>query len=188
MSGKSNYWRNDRILLVRYKNMSVFKNLISKIESRWNQLIDLPFAYTIYDDEVKMQYQQEQRMASLFSVFTILSITIAVTGLIGLVAYSAEQRKKEIGIRKVFGASLTSIYVMINTQYVKLLLIALVFATPTTWWLMQQWLDSFPYKITINPLIFIVAGVAELVLSLSCVGYLAMRAAMLNPSMVLKDE
>lgn len=188
MNGKSRYWRNDRILVVRYRNIAGFKDLISKIESRWNQLIDLPFAYTIYEDEVKMQYQQEQRMASLFSVFTTLSITIAVTGLIGLVAYSAEQRKKEIGIRKVFGASLTSIYVMINTQYVKLLLVALLLATPATWWLMQQWLDSFPYKITINPLIFFVAGVAELALSLLCVGYLAMRAAMLNPSTVLKDE
>ena len=135
-----------------------------------------------------MQYQQEQTMGGLFSIFTGLSITIAVTGLIGLVAYSAEQRKKEIGIRKVFGASLGRIYLMINKQYVMLLLIALLVATPLTWWVMQQWLNTFPYRITINPLIFVIAGALELFLSLFCVGYLSLRAAMANPARVLKDE
>lgn len=188
LNNKCTYPRFDQILTIRYRDMSTFNNILSELESRWNQLVDLPFNYNIYDEQVKMQYQQEQRMATLFSIFTALSITIAVTGLIGLVAYSAEQRKKEIGVRKVFGASVSSIYVMVNSQYVKLLLIALVIATPGTWWLMQQWLDSFPYKITINPFIFLAAGIAELVLSLLCVGYLALRAATLNPATVLKDE
>ncbi|HTE29151.1 MAG TPA: FtsX-like permease family protein, partial [Chryseolinea sp.] len=184
---KSLAFGNERIILIRYKTQKL-QQLMKKIESRWGQIIELPFSYTVYNEELKMQYQQEQRMASLFSIFTILSITIAVTGLVGLVAYSAEQRKKEIGIRKVFGASLGKIYIMINTQYIRLLAIALLLATPMTWWLMQQWLNSFPYRVFINPLIFVAAGTAELVLSLFCVGYLALRAAMLNPATVLKDE
>ena len=159
------------------------------MENRWNQLVEAaPFETSFYDDEIKMQYQQESRVASLMSVFTGLSITIAVIGLVGLVAYSAEQRKKEIGIRKVFGASLGRIYLMINAQYVRLLGISLLIATPVSWWLMQQWLNTFPYRTEINPWIFITSGVAELILAMLCVGYLALRAASLNPATVLKDE
>jgi putative ABC transport system permease protein len=183
----SDFWGLNRVILIRY-NTTEFNALVDKMQSRWGQLVQLPFSYTLYDEEVKMQYQQEQTMGGLFSIFTGLSITIAVTGLIGLVAYSAEQRKKEIGIRKVFGASLGKIYLMINKQYVVLLLIALLVATPLTWWVMQQWLNTFPYRITINPLIFIAAGTVELLLSLFCVGYLSLRAAMANPARVLKDE
>lgn len=184
----SNSYGDERIMLIRY-NTRELPGLISRIENQWNELVEAtPFSVSFYDEEVKMQYQQEQQMASLFSVFTALSITIAVIGLVGLVAYSAEQRKKEIGIRKVFGASLTRIYIMINAQYVRLLCVALLIATPISWWLMQQWLNSFPYRVEINPWIFITSGVAELVLAMICVGYLALRAASLNPASVLKDE
>ena len=127
-------------------------------------------------------------MASLMSIFTGLSITIAVIGLVGLVAYATEQRRKEIGIRKVFGASLMRIYIMVNAQYVRLLVISLCVATPVSWWLMQQWLDTFPYRTEINPWIFVVAGVTELILAVCCVGYLALRAVSVNPATVLRDE
>jgi len=113
---------------------------------------------------------------------------VGIIGLIGLVAYSAEQRKKEIGIRKVFGASITRIFVMINSQYVKFIVIALVLATPFAWWGMTQWLNSFAYHIEVTPFAFIAAGVAELVLAVVCVGYLSLRAATLSPAVVLKDE
>jgi len=184
----SNIFGNGRIVLVRY-NTRDLKPLISRIESRWNKMVEAtPFSISFYDEEVKMRYQQEQRMASLFSVFTVLSITIAVIGLVGLVSYSAEQRKKEIGIRKAFGASLTRIYIMINTQYVRLLCVALLIATPISYWLMQQWLNTFPYRVDIDVWIFVVSGVVELALALICVGYLALRVASLNPAAVLKEE
>lgn len=184
----SNAFGDHRIVLVRYGTQDV-QGLIRKIEAQWNKLAEaVPFSTSFYDEDVKMQYQQEARMASLFSVFTGLSITIAVIGLVGLVSYSAEQRKKEIGIRKVFGASLSRIYIMINTQYIRLLLIALVIATPIAWLLMQEWLNTFPYRITVNPLIFAISGVVELVLAMICVSYMALRAASLNPAAVLKDE
>lgn len=183
-----NTFRKDRIVVLRY-NTSDVSSLIRKIENAWNRLVDAtPFSVTFYDEQVKMQYQQELRMASLFSVFTTLSITIAVIGLVGLVSYSAEQRKKEIGIRKVFGASLSRIYIMINTQYVRLVCLSFLIATPVAWLLMQQWLNSFAYRVTVNPLIFAISGFAELLLAMICVSYLALRAASLNPATVLKDE
>lgn len=179
---------DNRIMMIRYKTGEI-RELMTKIERRWNQVASaIPLEMFFYDEELKMQYEAEQKMASLLSIFTGLSITIAVIGLVGLVAYSAEQRKREIGIRKVFGASLTGIYVMINVQYVRLLFVSLLIATPVSWWLMQQWLDTFPYRTDIDPWIFLAAGAAELVLALVCVGYLALRAASLNPATVLKDE
>jgi len=185
---KSNMFGDIRTVAIRFNTPDV-ASLIAKIEKRWNQIADAtPFEYSFLDESLKMRYQEEQRLGSLFSVFTVLSITIAIIGLVGLVAYSAEQRKKEIGVRKVFGASLTSIYLMMNTQYVKLLVVALVIATPLSWWAMQQWLDTFQYKVAINPWLFIWAGAAELILAMVCVGYLALRAASLNPATVLKEE
>jgi putative ABC transport system permease protein len=177
-----------KVVLIRYNTQNI-QRLTATLENQWNKLVEAtPFSFSFYDEEVKMQYDQEQRMASLFSIFTGLSITIAVIGLVGLVSYSAEQRKKEIGIRKVFGASLYRIYIMINTQYVRLICISLLIATPAAWLLMQQWLNSFPYRVEVNPLIFVVSGLVELVLALMCVSYLALRAASLNPATVLKDE
>jgi putative ABC transport system permease protein len=177
-----------KVVLIRYNTQNI-QRLTATLENQWNKLVEAtPFSFSFYDEEVKMQYDQEQRMASLFSIFTGLSITIAVIGLVGLVSYSAEQRKKEIGIRKVFGASLSRIYIMINTQYVRLICISLLIATPAAWLLMQQWLNSFPYRVEVNPLIFVVSGLVELVLALMCVSYLALRAASLNPATVLKDE
>jgi putative ABC transport system permease protein len=113
---------------------------------------------------------------------------IAIIGLIGLVSYSAEVRKKEIGIRKVFGASTSRIILMMNSQYVRLVFFACAFAVPFSWWAISNWLDSFEYKIEISPLTFVAAGFAELILALLSVGYISMRAASANPSKVLRDE
>lgn len=184
----SQYYNPSRIVAIKFQTTEV-PELINKIEQRWNQRANAtPFDFSFYEQDLKMQYQQEQRLGALFSIFSGLSIFIAIIGLVGLVSYSAEQRKKEIGIRKTFGASLTGIYIMMNSQYVKLILIGLVLATPTTWWLMTKWLESFAYQITISPWIFILAGISELLLALICVGYLALRAASLNPAAVLKEE
>jgi putative ABC transport system permease protein len=185
---RSKMWDAGWITMIRYKAENP-SELISKIEQRWNQVVNgVSIEYSFFDQELKQQYQQEQQLGALFSIFTGLSITIAVIGLVGLVSYSAEQRKKEIGIRKVFGASLSSIYVMINTQYIRLVVIALFIATPVSWWFMKEWLETFAYRTSIDISVFLLAGLAELVLALICVGYLALRAASLNPSAVLKEE
>ena len=186
----SGLYRDDRIMLVRYQAQQL-QPVLNKIESRWKQLAEsIPLSYTFYDETLKKLYAVEERLGALFFVFTALSITIAVMGLVGLVSYSAEQRKKEIGIRKVFGASLTGIYVMMNKEYVRLMIIALLIATPAAWWLMDQWLGQIPdsNRIAISPLVFLYAFIVELVLALVCVGYLALRAASLNPTVALKEE
>ena len=183
-------YREDRIMMVRYKAQEL-QSVLNRVETRWKQLAEsIPLSYTFYDETLKKQYSFEERLGALFFIFTALSITIAVMGLVGLVSYSAEQRKKEIGIRKVFGATLTGIYVMMNKEYVRLMLIALVIATPAAWWLMQQWLGQIPdtNRIEISPLVFVFAFIVELALALICVGYLALRAASLNPSVALKEE
>jgi putative ABC transport system permease protein len=185
---ESRLWGDSRIILVKYKTDDL-RALISKIETRWNQIAEAtPFHTSFYDEEVKKQYEQEQRLGSLFSMFTILSMAIAVVGLVGLVAYSAETRKKEIGIRKVFGASVPRIMLLMNSQYVKLIFVSILLASPLTWWLLQKWLETFAYRVDVSPVVFVIAGVAELLLALVSVGYLSLRAASANPVSVLKDE
>jgi putative ABC transport system permease protein len=186
----SKIYRDDRIVLVRYKAQEL-PPLLNKIENRWKQLSEsLELSYSFYDQALQKLYQPEQRLGALFLIFTALSVTIAVMGLVGLVSYSAEQKKKEIGIRKVFGASLPGIYVMMNKEYIRLLFIALVIATPAAWWLMDQWLSQIPNsnRIEISPLVFVFAFMVEVVFALTCVGYLALRAASLNPTVALKEE
>jgi putative ABC transport system permease protein len=186
----SKMWGDERIALIRYKTQNL-AGLINQIERKWNQRSEaVPLSYSFYDEDVEKQYKQEQRLAALFLIFTGLSISIAIMGLVGLVSYSAEQRKKEIGVRKVFGASLSGIYFMMNKDYVRLMLIALIFATPTSWFIMERWLSAIPddNRVTIHPMVFVIAFCAELILALVCVGYLALRAASLNPSAVLKEE
>jgi putative ABC transport system permease protein len=185
---KSAIWGDNRIVLIRYSNRDPLE-ITHDIEQKWNRLTDAtPFSFSFYNEELKKQYDQEQRLSALFSIITGLSIVIAVIGLVGLVAYSTEVRKKEIGIRKVFGASLSSIFMMINTQYVKLMVISVMIASPFAWWLLSQWLSSFAYHIKLNPIVFALCGLVEILLSIACVSYLSIRAAGLNPANVLKEE
>jgi putative ABC transport system permease protein len=187
---QSNMFGMDRITLIRYKTQDLGR-LVNQLERKWNQLAEaVPFSYSFYHDDVARQYLQEQRLAALFLIFTGLSISIAIMGLVGLVSYSAEQRKKEIGVRKVFGASNSGIYFMMNKEYVRLMIAALIMATPSSWFMMQQWLNTIPddNRVVIHPLVYVIAFSAELMLALVCVGYLALRAASLNPSTVLKEE
>ena len=185
---KSDMWGDTRVISVKFKTDDV-SELMSAIERRWKELAPTaPVEIQFYDEKLAQQYSSEQKLGRLFGIFAFFSIGVGIIGLIGLVAYSAEQRKKEIGIRKVFGASIMRIFMMINTQYIKFILVALVLATPFAWWGIGQWLDSFAYHIEISPVFFIIAGLAEIVLAVLCVGYLSLRAATLNPSQVLKDE
>ncbi len=189
MNVKSTMWGDQRIVTIRYQTDEPYE-LLARLETKWKELVPetAPFSYSFYNEELKAQYQQEERLGALFGLFTILSILIAVIGLVGLVAYSAEVRKKEIGIRKVFGASTSSLVVMMNRQYMRLIVLSLLIASPIAWWTLQQWLDTFAYKIEISPFVFLLAGMAEVVLAMASVGYLSLRAASNNPSHVLKEE
>jgi putative ABC transport system permease protein len=184
----SDIWGDWFVLAVKFRSTDL-QDLIKRIETKWNATLDdTPFTYSFLDEELARQYETEAKLGGLFGVFSGLSILIAIIGMVGLVSYSAEVRRKEIGIRKVFGASTTRILILMNTNYVRLIIIAFVFASPISWWLIIQWLNEFAYRIEVSPLTFVVAGVSELGLALATVGYLSARAAMLNPAKVLREE
>jgi putative ABC transport system permease protein len=184
----SNMWGDMRALVVKFKSDDL-SSLISRINSKWkSRLQETPMEYTFLDQEWAKQYQEENKLGGMFGIFSGLSILIAVIGLFGLVSYSAEVKRKEIGIRKVFGASTSRLMMMMNSQYIKLIIVALVLAIPLSWWLIEQWLKTFEFKMQFSPLTFVVAGLTEIVIAVLSVGYLSWRAATLNPANVLKDE
>jgi putative ABC transport system permease protein len=185
---RSSIWGSMRVLMIRFETAQL-RDVMTRTEKRWNEILDdTPIELTFMDDELKRQYLQEQRLGGLFGIFSGLAILIAVIGLVGLVAYSAEVRRREIGIRKVFGASVSSIMVMMNSKFVKLIAIGLLIAVPASWWMAQEWLRSFEYTIDIGPEIFIAAGAAQVAVALLSVAYLSLRAASTNPASVLKEE
>jgi putative ABC transport system permease protein len=184
----SDIWGDWFVIAVKFKTADL-PDLIKRIETKWNETLDdTPFTYSFLDQDLARQYQDEQKLGALFAIFSSLSILIAIIGLIGLVSYSAEIRKKEIGIRKVFGASAARILVLFNRSYVWLVFVSFVLASPIAWYFIAQWLNEFAYRIEISPLTFLLAGLCELVLALLTVGYLSIRAALLNPAKVLREE
>lgn len=177
-----------RVIAIKFKADDV-AGLRKKIEKRWSELVPkTPVELTFFEEDLERQYQNERRLAGLFSVFTGFSIGVGIIGLIGLVAFSADQRRKEIGVRKVFGASVGSIFVMMNAQYIKLMVVAAVIAAPLSWWMLGKWLSEFAYHVDISPLVFVACGLIEIVIAVLCVSYLSVRAARLNPAHALKEE
>ena len=147
-----------------------------------------PFNYTFMDADFDNIYTAEQRTGKLFIAFAVFAILIGCLGLFGLVTYAAEQRIKEIGVRKVLGASVSGIVAMLSKDFAKLIFIASVIAFPIAWWAMHKWLQSFAYRITISWWVFIVAGITALVIALFTVSVQAIRAAIANPVKSLRTE
>jgi putative ABC transport system permease protein len=163
--------------------------LISQVQNKWNSMAPgQPFSYTFLDEDFNKIYNAEQRTGKLFITFAVFAIFIACLGLFGLVTYAAEQRIKEIGIRKVLGASVGEIVSMISKDFVKLVLIAFVIAFPVAWWMMNSWLQSFAYRINISWWVFTLAGLLILTIALITVSFQAIKAAMANPVTSLRSE
>lgn len=144
--------------------------------------------YHFLDENFSRQYQTEQKQGTLLLIFTILAITIACLGLFGLVTFTAEQRVKEIGIRKVLGASVANIVTLLSTDLVKLVLLATVIAAPIAWFAMDKWLQSFAYQVHIQWWVFIVAGVIAVLIAFLTTAIRSVKAAMVNPARSLKAE
>ena len=165
------------------------KNLITQIESKWKSMAaGLPFSYRFLDDSFNEMYRNEQRIGKLAISFAILAIFIACLGLFGLATYMAEQRTKEIGIRKVLGASVGNVVSMLSKDFIILVLIASVIAFPVAWWAMHNWLQDFAYRISIGWWIFIAADVIALLIALVTVSSQAIKAALANPVKSLRTE
>jgi putative ABC transport system permease protein len=162
---------------------------LDKIEKMWKSFgPDTPFDFSFLDSEFEMQYRSEKRMGTVFSIFTILSIFVACLGLFGLASYTAEKRHKEIGIRKVLGASVANITTLLSKDFVNLVLIAIVIASPIAWFFMHEWLMDFAYRVNIGWWIFLLAGILALIIALLTVCYQATKAAMANPVKSLRTE
>ncbi|MEP7317859.1 MAG: ABC transporter permease [Panacibacter sp.] len=163
--------------------------LLSKIETIWHKDISgAPFEYAFLDDEVQKQYSAEITLSRIINLFTMMAIFISCLGLFGLVAFSAEQRKKEIGVRKVLGASVTGIVQLLSKDFLKLVLISIVIATPVAWWAMSKWLQSFTFRVDISWWMFALAGIIAILIALLTVSLQAIKAAIVNPVKSLRTE
>jgi putative ABC transport system permease protein len=147
-----------------------------------------PFTYHFLDEDYQRQYETEVRVATLAKYFSGLAILISCLGLFGLAAFTAQRRQKEIGIRKVVGASVGSITVMLSKEFLRLVLIAILIAFPLSWWAMNQWLQGFAYRIDIGAGVFLLAAVAVLLITMLTIGFQAIRAAIANPVKSLRSE
>jgi putative ABC transport system permease protein len=140
------------------------------------------------NDLYNKTYLAEQKTGTILNIFALLTIFVACLGLFGLATYTAEQRTKEIGIRKVLGATVTQVTNMLSKEFLRLVCIACVIAFPLAWWAMSKWLQDFAYKIQISWWVFLVAGVAALAVALLTVSFQSIKAALMNPVKSLKAE
>lgn len=162
---------------------------IARVQKKWHELIPyLPFDYSFLDVEFDRQYKADQQLGKVAGVFTGLAMFIGCLGLLGLTSFVVERRTKEIGIRKVLGASVSSVVILITREFIWLIAIALVVATPLTWYLIDQWEQNFTLQASINPLRFVMAGLAVFLVAWSTVSFLSLRAANANPTNALRTE
>lgn len=162
---------------------------VAVVESVWNNYAaGEPADYTFLDSDFEQLFRQEQRLGDVFTAFTIIAIIIACLGLLGLSAYMTEQRKQEIGIRKVLGATTTSIVGMLSSEFLKLTGIAFLLAVPVAWYVIQSWLQNFAYRIDIGFMVFIVTAVATAVIVLLTISWQTLKAAFMNPVESIKTE
>lgn len=176
-------------LVVRIKPHTNLPTLLSKIQGIYKKYDqDSPFNYTFMDDAFNAQYKAEDRLASIFGVFTYITIILATLGLFGLAAFTIEQRTKEIGVRKVLGASLASINTLLSVDFLKLVILAVIIASPIAWWAMHNWLQGFAYRINISWWMFAAAGSVAIITAIITISYHAVKAGIANPVESLRSE
>jgi putative ABC transport system permease protein len=163
--------------------------VISQLESKWKSFVSAePFDYNFLDTEFDAQYRSEQRLGRIFSIFAALSLFIACLGLFGLSAFMAERRTKEIGVRKVLGAPVRSVVMLLSKDFLKLTIVACLIGFPVAWYFMNKWLEDFAYRINITWTIFLVAGLSTLLVTLITISFHAINAAVANPVKSLRTE
>jgi putative ABC transport system permease protein len=164
-------------------------SLISEVENKWKSVVPgQPFNYSFMNDDFNKIYRSDQRIGKIAMSFSVLAIFIACLGLFGLVTYAAEQRTKEIGIRKILGATVTNIVGILSKDFLMLVIIAALIAFPVAWWAMSTWLQDFAYRIDISWWIFLIAGLISLFIALVTVSTQAIKAALTNPVKNLRTE
>jgi putative ABC transport system permease protein len=163
--------------------------LMSKIQSKWKGLSPgQPFNYSFMDEDFDATYRVEQRFGSMFISFSSLAIIIACLGLFGLAAYAAEQRNKEIGIRKVLGANISTIVGMLSMDFIKLVFISILIASPLAWFAMNKWLEGFAYRVVFHWYLLGIAGAAAILIAFVTISFQSIKAALANPVDSLRSE
>ena len=173
---------------VRIKSGDI-KSTVDYIEKKWNEIIpEYPFEFSFLDENLNKMYKEQDNLGKLVGYFSILAIFIACLGMFALASFNAEQRTKEIGVRKVLGASVSGIVFLFTKDFLKLVLVAVVFATPLAYLILDRWLEDFAYRVSINPVIFIVSAVTTFLIALITIAFQAIKAANANPVKSLKYE
>ena len=172
----------------RYKGADT-EQVIAAMEKNWKSLSpDQPFSYRFLDDSFARMYEAEQRIGAIAGIFGMLSVLVSCLGLFGLAAFTTEQRSKEIGIRKVLGASVTGITGLLAKDFMKLVLLSIVIATPLAWYFMKKWLSDFAFRIDIQWWMFAAAGAVAVAVAFLTVSFQSVRAALANPVKSLRSE
>ncbi len=177
----------------RYLSLKVnsddMEKTIAEVEEVWKSVAPhRPFLYSFLDEDFNKQYESDFRFRKIFTTFSVLAIMIACLGLLGLATYTAEQRTKEIGIRKVMGADVSSIVRLLSIDFIKLVFVAIVIATPVSWYAMNKWLEGFAYQEPIQWWIFLIAGSLAVVVAMITISFQSVKAALMNPVKSLKSE
>ncbi|WP_183561952.1 ABC transporter permease [Mucilaginibacter sp. SP1R1] len=166
-----------------------YKNLLQKIGAIWHKDVPAtPFEFAFMDDQIQKQYETEITLSNIINSFTLMAIVISCLGLFGLAAFSAEQRNKEIGIRKVLGASVAGIVQLLSKDFLKLVLVSIVIAVPIAYYAMDKWLQAFAYRIQLNWWMFASAGIIAILIAVFTVSFQAVKAALANPVKSLRTE
>jgi putative ABC transport system permease protein len=170
-------------------NSDNYKSVLGRMESIWKRdLPAAPFEFQFQDDVVQKQYESEITLGNIINSFTLMAILISSLGLFGLASFSAEQRSKEIGIRKVLGASVTGIVQLLSKDFLKLVVVSFIIATPIAWWATNKWLQGFNYRVPVSWWMFALAGIIAIGIALFTVSFQAIKAAVANPTKSLKTE
>jgi putative ABC transport system permease protein len=180
-------WRG-RELLVKLSGLHL-QQTIAHLQDKWKELVpSRPFEYHFLDEQYNQLYHGEIRLGKVLDVFAVLAVLLACMGLFGLSSYAAKQRTREIGIRKVLGATVIQISLSLSAGYLRLAAFALPIAIPFAWWALSAWLSDFAYKVSMNWGIFMVAGIILLACAALTVGLQSARAAMNSPARSLRNE
>jgi putative ABC transport system permease protein len=170
-------------------NTSDISGLIAQVKSKWKTMAPSePFSYSFLDDQFNKQYNAELRTGKISVTFSILAILIACLGLFGLVTYAAEQRIREIGVRKVLGAAFYDIIRLLSMDFIKLIFLSICIASPIAWWAMNKWLQGYAYRIDMAWWMFVSVGFVSLLIALTTVSFQAIKSAIANPIKSLRTE
>lgn len=179
---------NPGMMIVKFKTKDI-AGLLAVVKKQWIRLgAEEPLSYSFLDERFNNAYQSEQKIGLILGIFAGLTIFVACLGLFGLATFTAEQRTKEIGIRKVLGASVAGVVALLSKDFLKLVFIAFIIASPIAWFIMNKWLQDFAYRINITSWVFVIAGLVAIAIALFTISFQAIKAAIANPVTSLRTE